>query len=106
MNASETSRCELCGCEAKLTKHHLCPQVKCHNKYRALKNDDSNIAMLCRPCHDHIHAAFSENELRDLYNTIEKLKASSSVSEFVAWRRKHPDFVGHAKMSNNRKSRF
>lgn len=97
--------CELCGCKAKLTKHHLCPQVKCRNKYKAIKNDSLNIAMVCRPCHDHIHASFSENELRDNYSTLEKLKSSQEMAKFIEWRKKHPDFDGHAKMSNTRKSR-
>lgn len=98
-------KCELCGCVAPLTRHHLRPQVKCKNKYKALRNDDSNVAMLCRPCHDAVHAAHSENELRDLYDTVVKLKTSEEVMRFVEWRRKHPDFDGHAKMCNGRKRR-
>ena len=97
------SKCELCECEAELTKHHLIPKVRAKNKYKDIRDDDSNIRMVCRQCHDAIHAAYTENELRDLYNTKEKLLGSEEVSKFVAWRKKHPDFKGHSKMENRKR---
>ena len=97
--------CAACGCEGPLTLHHLVPQVKCHNKYKDTKDDPSNHVMLCRSCHDQIHALWSENELRDSYSTLEKLMAAPEFKKFVDWKKKHPDFKGHSKMSKDRKSR-
>ena len=100
----QIEKCELCGCESDcLTRHHLIPQLKCKNKYKEMKNDDSNIIVICRQCHDQLHAEYSESELRDLYNTKEKILSSEKMQKFIAWRKKHPNFNGHSKMSNGRK---
>ena len=96
-------QCELCGVECECTRHHLIPKLKAKNKYKDIKNDDSNIILICHSCHDFIHATFSENELRDLYCTKEKLMSSNDVQKFIAWKRKHPNFKGHSKMGNCRK---
>ena len=98
-------RCELCGCEAELTKHHLVPKLKAKNKYREARDDESNLIWICRPCHDQVHALYSESELRDLYPTKEKLLAAEGMARFVEWRRKHPDFSGHSKLSGRRRGR-
>lgn len=105
MNNTENSKCELCGCKCELTQHHLIPKVRAKKKYKYIRDDDSNIIMICRPCHDFIHATWSENELRDLYNTKDKLLAAPEMQKFIAWKIKHPDFAGHSKMSNQRKHR-
>ena len=91
--------CELCGIEAELTKHHLCPASKCKNKYKQIKEDDNNHIWICRQCHDHIHATYDNSWLRDNLNTIEKLLADDKIMSFVSWRKKHPEFDGHSKMS-------
>lgn len=98
-----TGICETCGAETELTKHHLCPVSKCKNKYRQIKEDESNHIWICRQCHDAIHASYDENELRDLYNTKEKLLEAVEFKKFVAWKKKHQKFDGHSKMSNRRR---
>lgn len=97
--------CETCGCEADLTKHHLVPVLKAKNKYKEIKEDPSNHIWICRQCHDQIHACYTESELRDLYFTKDRLMEAPKFRKFVEWRRKHPDFSGHSKMSNDRKRR-
>lgn len=98
------SRCELCGCECETTKHHLIPASRLKNKYKNIKNDDeSNFIWICRQCHDHIHATYDNSYLRDFLNTKELLMDDEKIMKFVEWKKKHPDFKGHAKMSNNRK---
>ena len=99
------AKCQMCGIECELTKHHLIPQVKCKNKYKEIKNEDSNIIWICRPCHDAIHANFSETELKYSYSTLEELLAAPPLKKFISLRQKHPDFSGSAKMSNKRKNR-
>lgn len=97
-------KCELCGCECDLTKHHLIPVSRCKNRYKDIKgDDDSNVIWICRQCHDHIHATHDNSYLRDFLNTKELLLKDDNIRKFVEWRRKHPDFKGHAKMSKGRK---
>ena len=96
-------KCETCGCETELTKHHLVPVSKAKNKYKEIKEDPSNHLWICRQCHDAIHASYDETELRDLYNTKEKLLEAPEFKKFVAWKKKHLDFDGHSKMSNRRR---
>ena len=96
-------KCQTCGCECDLTKHHLVPRVKCHNKYKAVEHEESNFIWICRSCHDQIHALYDENTLRDRYSTLELLLADERFGKFVAWKKKHADFKGHAKRSNDRR---
>ena len=98
-----TGHCELCNVECELTRHHLIPQLKAKNKYASIKNADSDIIMICRQCHDMIHATFNESELRDFYCTKDALLSSEKIAKFVSWRKKHPEFNGHAKMTNDRR---
>lgn len=95
--------CALCGAEKKLTRHHLIPKVRAKNKYKEIKEDPSNLLWICRSCHDQIHSLWDESTLRDLYNTKEKLLAAPEMQKFISWKRKHPDFTGHSKMSNARR---
>ena len=94
----------MCGCECKLTLHHLVPQVKCHNKYKKAKNEDTNHIMICDLCHRTIHAYYDENTLRDKYNTLEKILSDEKFASYIEWRKKHPDFNSNStKQSNKRR---
>lgn len=97
--------CETCGCEAELTLHHLVPVSRAKNKYKDTKDDPSNHLMVCRQCHDAIHAAYDNTQLRDLYYTKALLLEAPAFKKFVQWRRKHQGFSGHSKMGNERKRR-
>ena len=98
-----TGKCQTCGCDCELTKHHLVPVSKCKNKYKQVKEDASNHIWICRQCHDAIHASYSEQELRDMYYTLDALLSAPEFAKFVAWKKKHPEFDGHSKMSNRRR---
>ena len=98
-------RCELCGLDCEPTKHHLIPQSRIRNKYKEIKEDPSNIIWICRSCHDQIHSLWDESTLRDLYNTKDKLLAAPAMQKCIKWKIEHPDFNGHSKMSNDRKSK-
>lgn len=95
--------CDLCGCECNCTKHHLIPQVKCHNKYKQIKEDESNIAWVCEDCHRTIHAFYTENELRDNYASVAALKAAGKFAKYLNWKSKHKGAVAPAKMANRRR---
>lgn len=99
-----SDKCQICGSEEKLTKHHLIPQVKCHNKYKKIKNDESNFIWICDLCHRTIHAYYDENTLRDNYNTLEKLLSAEKFASYVEWRKKHMDFQSNStKQSKKRR---
>lgn len=93
-----SDKCELCGSTQNLTKHHLIPQVKCKNKYKAIKNQDENIIVVCETCHRTIHAYFNEQQLRDIFNTIGDLRKSKEFSKYLSWRLKHKDANSPTKM--------
>lgn len=97
------NKCETCGLEADLTKHHLCPASRCKNKYKAIKEDESNHIWICRSCHDQIHALYTESELRDKYSTLDALMKAPEFAKYVNWKKKHPEFSGHSKMSNRKR---
>jgi 5-methylcytosine-specific restriction endonuclease McrA len=72
-------KCSLCGLETQLTIHHLIPKVKCHHNLKNKEDDPTNHLLVCRACHDAIHANFSENELRDFYSTKQQLLDSEEI---------------------------
>lgn len=99
-----TGKCATCGFETELTLHHLVPQSKAKSgKYKQIKDDLSNHLWICRSCHDQIHALYENNILRDVYNTFESLMAAPEFAKYISWKKKHPDFKGHSKMSNTKK---
>lgn len=78
-------KCQLCGREIKTTKHHLYPKmVKTRNKYKEIKGKNETVE-LCQPCHGKIHSVYTEKELFENYNTIEKLLQSDEIEKFVKW---------------------
>jgi len=50
--------------------------------------DVDETAPMCRSCQNQIHAFFTNKELAEQYNTIEKLKANEQVQRWIAWIRK------------------
>lgn len=91
--------CELCERPvAQLTRHHLIPK-HLHRKKRFQKlfsKEDliTRTLWVCRPCHNAIHKARSEQELGLYYNTRETLLELEELRGFVAWIREKPaEFV-------------
>lgn len=85
LNNPELIRCELCGRDMphkSIERHHLEPKKK-HQK-----NGSNNVALTCNSCSDQIHQLFSNKELEEQYNTIEKLKSSPAIQKWIAWVRK------------------
>jgi hypothetical protein len=83
-------RCELCGRGvARLTRHHLIPRTRHSNRRNKRDFDRSEVhervAWLCRPCHDHVHAVFSEKTLEREYNTVAALRGDLEIARFVSW---------------------
>ena len=67
--------------EGKWEKHHLVPKSK----------DGVETIRICNCCADHIHKVLTLNELRDKYNTLEKLTSHSLIIKWVKWVSKKPN---------------
>lgn len=97
--AASPGQCELCGRAVEaLTRHHLVPRTRHANRRnkREFTRDDvhQRVAWLCRPCHDHVHAVFTEKTLEREFNTLERLRCDDDIARFVEWiADKPPDFV-------------
>ncbi len=72
---SET--CEFCGRsgDINIRGHHVVPRCK----------GGKVIAKTCFDCEDFIHKTWSHNELRDTYNTVEKIQADERYRRFHSW---------------------
>lgn len=85
-----TDHCQLClRSGLPVTKHHLIPRgVHRRKRFRkAFDREDrlTRILWVCRPCHNAIHSARSEQELAMYYNTREKLLEIPELRDFVHW---------------------
>ena len=70
-------KCPLCKREVeKLTRHHLRPNGLNHPK-------GQEKALICLDCHRRIHILYSNEDLREKYNTLEKLKKAPKVIEYL-----------------------
>lgn len=88
-------QCELCArAVPDLTRHHLIPR-RLHRKpafRRQFSREEmiTRVCWVCRPCHNAIHHARSEQQLGLYYNTREALLAMEEVHEFVTWLKDKP----------------
>ena len=88
-----TGRCAICHREEALTRHHLIPRTRHHNKRNKREFDRAvvkEVVGICRPCHSQIHALLTEKELEREYNTIAKLRGHPEVAKFARWISKKP----------------
>ena len=78
--------CPLCGrtmpAKTYLEKHHLVPRSK----------GGTETESICVDCGNQVHELFSNNELRDVYNTIGALKRDERVWRWIKWVRKQKNF--------------
>lgn len=58
-----------------LQEHHLIPENRA----------ESPTVTLCRPCHEQVHATFTNEELREEYHTVEALRAADRLSGYLSW---------------------
>lgn len=91
----DSDTCELCGRKVpNITRHHLIPQTRHKNKRNKKQFDredvKSRIALLCRPCHSHVHKTLCNKDLEREFNTIETLRQHPDISKFVAWIKNKP----------------
>ena len=91
--------CAICDREETLTRHHLIPRTRHHNKRNKREFEREvvrQVVGICRPCHSQIHALLSEKELEREFNTIPALRAHPGVAKFASWiASKPPGFKAH-----------
>ncbi|MEZ3143083.1 hypothetical protein [Halobaculum sp. MBLA0143] len=58
-----------------IQEHHLRPEER----------ETSPTVTLCRPCHDQIHATFTNEELRADFDTIDALRDADRLSGYLSW---------------------
>jgi 5-methylcytosine-specific restriction protein A len=56
-------------------EHHLWPE----------RRAESPTVMLCRPCHKQIHALFTNEQLREEYDTVEALRGAERLQGYLDW---------------------
>jgi 5-methylcytosine-specific restriction protein A len=56
-------------------RHHLRPEER----------KTSPTVTLCRPCHDQIHAVFSNEELRASFDSIDALQSADRLADYLSW---------------------
>jgi 5-methylcytosine-specific restriction endonuclease McrA len=74
----ENTTCALCQRKVSMiTYHHLIP------KQKGGKHTDT--VPLCQPCHTTLHLTFTNRQLADEYNKIDKLKAAEPLQKYLNW---------------------
>ena len=76
--------CALCR-RAVPDERHPDPQVVQEHHLRPEERATSPTVLLCRPCHDQIHAVFTNDELRAEYDTIEALRSADRLADYIEW---------------------
>jgi hypothetical protein len=73
--------CPLCERGVIYTnRHHFVPRSK----------GGKETTDICLACHNTIHDLFTNNELRDTYNTPESLQENERFNKYLKWIRKKP----------------
>jgi len=78
------NRCECCGrTGVETTVHHLTP--------REYGGSHLPTALLCIPCHKHIHHLYTNKQLVDQgLTTLSALQQDPAMQSFIRWIRKTP----------------
>jgi len=75
--------CSCCGrAITQISKHHLIPRSRHHNKkvkHNFARTSLQQIASICEPCHNQIHAVFTEKELERNHYNLENIKSHPEI---------------------------
>ena len=67
--------CAFCNREVPTRGHHVVPRCK----------GGRDIVPTCHSCEDFIHKTWTHNELRDAFNTVEKIQSDPRFQKFLRW---------------------
>jgi hypothetical protein len=76
-------------------EHHLIPENRA----------ESPTVDLCRPCHKQIHAVFTNEEIRESYDTVDALRDADRLQEYLEWIRGTDKLDISVKTSNQKRRR-
>lgn len=95
---NESRVCQICERELgskNISKHHLVPKSR--------GGRDGETIMIHNICHQKIHSVFTEKELCEKYNTVDKLRSSEEIEKFIKWvSKKDPSFYQRNKRARSR----
>lgn len=82
--------CAICGRAVPTTRHHLVPRCLHRRLRKRLRGaheerDLSATIALCRACHSTLHQTFSEKELAESYDNLEKILADARMARWRDW---------------------
>jgi hypothetical protein len=89
--AKQPIPCELCGCEAAVSFHHLIPRTLHANKWfkKNFTREQMHAGLeLCKQCHSAIHDFVDEKQLGRHFHSRELLAAHPEIAKYLAWKRK------------------
>jgi len=61
------------------------PQAVQEHHLRPERRAESPTVTLCRPCHEQIHALFTNAELREAYDSVEALRDADRLAGYLDW---------------------
>jgi hypothetical protein len=94
--AQTIDKCEFCGLTTIVRGHHVIPKSK----------NGKTIVSTCETCESYIHKTWSNNELRDVYNSVEAIITNEGFQKFLKWRRKqYPESLFKSSPGKNRDKR-
>lgn len=67
--------CIFCKRNVPTRGHHVVPRCK----------GGRETVPTCHSCEDFIHKTWNHNELRDTFNTVEKIRADERIQRFLRW---------------------
>ncbi len=76
-----TEGCAFCKRKVPTRGHHVVPRCK----------GGTETAPTCHSCEDFIHKTWSHNELRDAFNTVERILGDARYQKFLRWLHKQHD---------------
>jgi len=75
LHQSMDDQCVFCLRNVPTRGHHVVPRCK----------GGREIAPKCHSCEDFIHKTWTHNQLRDNFNTVEKIRADERFQKFLRW---------------------
>jgi 5-methylcytosine-specific restriction protein A len=91
---SDPEQCEFCKRNVATRGHHVVPRCK----------GGREIVPTCRSCEDFIHKTWTHNQLRDEFNTVEKILTDPRYQKFLRWLQKQQADVDFRARRNRARS--
>lgn len=105
----DTGLCEMCRRDAVLTIHHMIPRSE-HTRYlhkgyshaflkgitnQGVSEEATNIAMICRPCHNMVHRVATNKVLAETMHTVELILEHPNIATWVKYAAGRVHLTGH-----------